>query len=153
MRYQGSEAFDLERERALGAQTAPEAQHRRSLVVVEGGHLDEDVRRGVSPQFIVRARRAVVAIVILCVLGAVRVALTSATVPLLQGNLELTSQIEQARDLNNELSAERSLLSSGSRISRIATQLYGMVYNPATSTLDVSVGSGSGSVDAAQDGD
>lgn len=148
MRHQGSEAFDLDRERA---QAAPEAVRGRALVVVEGGHLDADARRAVSPEFLGRARIVVVAVTLLCVLGAVRVALTVSTVSLLEGNAQLTSQISEARDLNDELRAERSLLSSGSRISKIATQVYGMVYNPATTSLVVD--GGSGSVDAAQDAD
>lgn len=146
MRYRGSEAFDLDREGALGR---PRAGEDSSLVVVEGGHLDAEARRGVSREFLRRARIAVVAVVVLCALGALRVALTAGTVTLLQNDLELRSQIEEARDLNEDLRAERSLLSSGKRITSIATEVYGMVYNPATTSLEV----GDGSVDAAQDGD
>lgn len=146
MRYRGSEAFDLDMDRA---QTAREPGGQRSLTVVEGGHLDEDVRRGVSPRFLHWARVVVVAVAIVCALGAVRVALTAATVALTSGNATLVEQVKEARDLNGDLKAERSLLSSGSRIMRIATQVYGMVYNPATTSVDVS----GGSVDAAQDAD
>lgn len=144
MTYRGSEAFDLDRD---GMEAIPQPRRERSLEVVEGGHLDADVRRGVSAEFVSRVRVAVVAIVVLCALGAVRVALTVGTVSLMENNQTLSSQIQEARELNVDLKAERSLLSSGERITRIATQVYGMVYNPASSSLSV----GDSSVDAAQD--
>ncbi len=56
-----------------------------------------------------------------------RVAITSATVALLTSNASLSEQISEAQTLNEQLRIERSVLSSNARISRIATQNYGMV--------------------------
>lgn len=146
MRYQGSEAFDLDMQTSAHEE---EPRRARSLYVVQGGHLDADARRGVSDRFVRNARLVVVAVVVLCVLGALRVFLTANTVALSQNNLKLQTEIRQANELNDELQAERSLLSSASRIKKIATQNLGMVYNPATTSIDAQ----QGSVDAAQDAD
>lgn len=158
MSYRASEAFDLDMQEAREAGYATQRRPRRSLDVVEGGHLDADVRRGVSAAFVSHVRLVVIAVVVFCVLGAVRVALTSQTVGLMSQNLKLSSQIEEADALNDELHAERSLLSSSSRIRRIATENYGMVYDP--STAEVTVGRQAGtsgpaatSADVAQDAD
>lgn len=143
MMHQGSEAYDLDMRapaRAAGAEPEP------SLVVLEGGHLDADARRGVSREFVARARLIVACAAVLCALGAARVFLTTQTVSLMQDNIQLASEVREADGLNDELRAERSLLSSSARIKLIATQSYGMVYNPPSESIDVS----GGSVDAAQ---
>ena len=73
----------------------------------------------------------VAAAVMLFILGTFRVALTSATVAQLSSNVEVREQIEDFETTNNNLRVERSLMSSATRIDRIATQNYGMV--PAAS--------------------
>ncbi len=125
MRYEGSEAYYVdgtERRRER-----PEGELRRSFEVVSGGGLDARVRAGITPTFLARVRAVLVVAAVLIVVGMVRVALSSATVSLLQSNVDLSTQIEDAQALNNKLRIERSVLSSNSRISRIATQNYGMV--------------------------
>lgn len=125
MRYQGSEAYRVEA--AERRRERLEGQARPSFEVVSGGGLDARVRAGVSPVFVSRIRVAVAIAAALVVVGMARVALSSATVTLLKSNAELTTQIEEAQTLNDNLRIERSVLSSNSRISRIATQNYGMV--------------------------
>ena len=60
-------------------------------------------------------------------LNLVRVAISAATVSVLQANADLATQISEAETLSSNLRIERSVLSSNARISRIATQNYGMV--------------------------
>ena len=98
-----------------------------SFEVVSGGGLDAQARRGVSHEFLARARTVAAVALFLFVLGLARVALSAATVSVLQANSDLTSQISEAQTLSSNLKIERSVLSSNARISRIATQNYGMV--------------------------
>ncbi|MBM6774966.1 cell division protein FtsL [Olsenella profusa] len=153
MRYQGSEAYNVEQAERGRERLAREA--RPSFEVVTGGGLDARARAGVSPAFVARLRVAVAVAAVLIVLGMARVALTSATVSLLQDNAALSAQISEAQTTNEQLRIERSILSSNSRISRIATQNYGMVLPSQTVTLDLaapSAGSGDGA-DAQAQGD
>ena len=129
MRYQGSEAYSMSVERQYQERLQP------SLEVVPGGGLDARARAGVSPLFVARLRVALVVAAVLITLGVARVALSAATVSLLQESAELSTQISEAQTLNNELRAERSALASNSRISRIATQNYGMVLSTESVTL------------------
>ena len=125
MRYQGSEAYServAEREYARTPQ-----QPRPSFEVVSGGGLDARARQGVSPEFLARFRAVVLVAAFLIAINLVRVALSAATVAALQANADLTSQISAAETLSSNLKIERSVLSSNARISRIATQNYGMV--------------------------
>lgn len=129
MRYQGSEAYNMSVERQYQERPQP------SLEVVPGGGLDARARAGVSPLFVARLRVALAVAAVLITLGVARVALSAATVSLLQESAELSTQISEAQTLNNELRAERSALASNSRISRIATQNYGMVLSTESVTL------------------
>lgn len=135
MRYQGSEAMSMgaaeRRRERLERQEAP------SFEVVTGGGLDARVRAGVSPVFVARLRAALVVFAALLALGMARVALSSATISLLSSNAQLSSQIESAESLNDQLRVQRSVLSSNARISRIATQNYGMVLSGDFVTVDV----------------
>lgn len=151
MRYQGSEAIDLDMRETADGGYATEHRARRPLVVVEGGHLDADARQGVSAAFVARARLVVVAVVMLCALGALRVALTAGTVSLMSKNMTLSSHIQEASDLNDELHAERSLLSSSKRITTIATENYGMVRGGVASSAAVGTDCADTSADTAQD--
>lgn len=129
MRYQGSEAYNMSVERQYQERLQP------SLEVVPGGGLDARARAGVSPLFVARLRVVLAVAAVLITLGVARVALSAATVSLLQESAELSTQISEAQTLNNELRAERSALASNSRISRIATQNYGMVLSTESVTL------------------
>lgn len=133
MRTRGSEAPRLEEfERGYAYEVS-----RPTFDVVEGGGLDAQVRRGVTSDFVVRLRLIAFAVATILLLGAIRVALTTATVTHLQANLQTKAGIERAIEVNAALRIERSVLSNTTRITRIATQNYGMVYAVSHDYLDV----------------
>ena len=100
---------------------------RRPLRVVEGAGLDARVRTGVDEVFLAHVKLAVLIALAFVVLGAVRVTLCAGTVTILQSNAEARTQIKEAQALEDDLKVQRSVLSSNSRITRIATQNLGMV--------------------------
>lgn len=118
-------------------------EQRPSFSVVTGGGLDARARAGVSPQFLQRIRVVVACALVFLALGACRVALSTATVSTLQANSALRSQIKEAQTLNEDLQVEKSVLSSSSRISRIATQNYGMTLSTNREVVDLSSASDS----------
>lgn len=135
MRYQGSEAYKLD-----GAERRRERRQAKSapsFEVVSGGGLDARARAGVSPEFVARVRTVLIVAAALIALGMARVALSSATVTLLSANSELSAQVEETESLNEQLRIQRSALLSNSRISRIATQNYGMVLTNDYVTVDL----------------
>lgn len=136
MRHQGSEAYSVEmaerRRERLERQAAP------SFEVVTGGGLDARARAGVSPVFVSRVRAVLACAAVLIVLGMARVGLTAATVSLMSSNSDLSTQIEETTSLNEQLKVQRSVLSSNARITRIATENYGMVLTADAVTIDVS---------------
>ena len=115
-----------------------EQQARPSFEVVSGGGLDARARAGVSPAFVARVRAVVAVAAVLIVLGMGRVALSAATVTLMQSNATLNEQISEAQTSNEELMIERSVLSGNARITRIATQNYGMALPSGSVHLDLS---------------
>ena len=145
MRYQGSEAYSMEaterRRERLERQAAP------SFEVVTGGGLDARARAGVSATFVAKVRAVLAVAAVLIVLGMARVGIAAATVSLLSSNSALSSQIEEVSSLNEQLRVQRSVLSSNARITRIATQNYGMVLTGDAVTVDL------GSADEAQSAD
>ena len=153
MRYQGSEAYSMRAaEREL---ERPYERPATSFEVVSGGGLDAQARRGVSHEFLARARTVAAVALFLFVLGLARVALSAATVAVLQTNSDLTTQIEEAEKLSSDLRIERSVLSSNARITRIATQNYGMVLTGDAVTVDLGSANEAQAADgeAAQTGD
>ncbi len=135
MRYQGSEALNInfeEEGRALDTQA-----QRPILEVLTGGGLDADARRGVSTEFLSKVARAVLVAAVFIALGFVRVCVSSATVAALTENSALRSEVNDAKNLNDDLKIERAVLSSNSRIARIATQNYGMVLSNDAVTVKV----------------
>ena len=145
MRYQGSEAYSVEtaerRRERLERQAAP------SFEVVTGGGLDARARAGVSATFVARVRAVLAVAAVLIVLGMARVGIAAATVSLLSSNSALSTQIEEVSSLNEQLRVQRSVLSSNARITRIATQNYGMVLTGDAVTVDL------GSTDEAEAAD
>ena len=125
MRYQGSEAYSVRAAERAWERTSQ--QSRSSFEVVSGGGLDARARQGVSHEFLARFRAVLLVAAFFLALNLVRVAISAATVSVLQANADLTTQISEAETLNSNLRIERSVLSSNARISRIATQNYGMV--------------------------
>ncbi len=146
MRYQGSEAVRMDAAERSRERRDERVEQRSSFSVVTGGGLDARARAGVSPLFLQRVRTVVVCALVFIALGACRVALSTATVSALQANVTLRSQIKEAQTLNGDLQVEKSVLSSSSRISRIATQNYGMSLSTNREVLDLSSGSASADV-------
>lgn len=144
MRYQGSEALDMETAERRATRHEETRAQRPSFSVVAGGGLYALARKGVSAEFLTRVKVAVAISMALITLGVCRVALTTASVSLLQGNVTLRSQIKEAESYNDDLQVEHSILSSASRIDRIATQNYGMVLSATDATA---AGSASTTVD------
>lgn len=134
MSYRGTEAARLDTfERAYEY----EVTGRQSFDVVEGGGIDARVRRGVTSDFVAQMRLVTIAVVLFAVLGAARVALTTATVTYLKANLVVQDRIEQAQETNASLRIERSVLSNTARITRIASQNYGMTYCATQERVDL----------------
>ncbi|MDO4848844.1 MAG: cell division protein FtsL [Coriobacteriia bacterium] len=134
MRYQGSEALNID---FVEGGEALEQAARPSFQVLPGGGLDARARKGVSAQFIANVRTVVVLAAVLIAIGLVRVAISSATVVALSNNSTLRSEVSDAKNLNDDLKIERAVLSSNSRIARIATQNYGMVLSSDAMTVEV----------------
>lgn len=135
MAYQGAEAIYL---RGAQAQPArPERQAAPSFEVLEGGGLDARARRGVDAIFVGRVRLCLIAVAVVVLIGSVRVALSAATVSILQEGSALREQVVDLQDTNAELEIERSVASSSERVVAIATQAYGMVHASNVETIDV----------------
>jgi len=148
MRYQGSEALDMETADRRATRHEEARAPRPSFSVVTGGGLDARARRGVSTAFLTRVKVAVVVSMTFIALGTCRVALTTASVSLLQGNVTLRSEIKEAKAYNDDLQVEHSVLSSASRIDRIATQNYGMVLSSSYDVLDLTTANNGASATA-----
>ena len=125
MRYQGSEALNIDY--VEGGRAFEQQAERPSLEVLTGGGLDARARQGVSTEFVSKVVRVLAVAAVFIAIGFVRVCVSSATVAALTENSSLRSQVNDAKTLNDELKIERAVLSSNSRIARIATQNYGMV--------------------------
>lgn len=132
--YQGSAAYSL-----YGAERRhpQEVERHAPFEVVRGDGLDARARQGVSRAFLARFSVAMALIAVFVVLGFCRIALTTSTVMQLQRTAALKEDIISAQMANNDLQIERSVLSSSSRIDRIATQNYGMVYPTSSDTIRI----------------
>ena len=124
-----------------------EVERHAPFEVVHGGGLDAQARQGVSRSFLARFSVVMAFVAAFVLLGFCRIALTTATVTQLQRTAVLKEDIVTAQVANNDLQVERSVLSSSSRIDRIATQNYGMVY--PTSSDSIRLEEGQGAPDAA----
>lgn len=141
MGYAAAQLDTVERRRA-------QEKTRPSFGVFDGAGLDSRARAGVSARFVARLKAVVVVACVLVTLGACRVALCSSTVTLLEQNASTRTDIKTAQTLEDDLKVQRSVLSSNSRIVRIATQNYGMVKSTDDETLDVSPDDSAESQDA-----
>ena len=110
---------------------------RPSFEVVPGGGLDAHARRGVSTQFISAVMTVVLAFALIFTIGVGRVVLSTMTVPKLQANNETRIALRQMTAENDNLRISRSLLSSNTRIEKIATQRYGMKLSENRAVLNV----------------
>lgn len=134
MRYQGSEALNMN---YAGAGALEERSRETSFEVLPGGGLDARARRGVSHEFVASVCHVLIIAAAIITLGLVRVGLSSAAVSALAANSSLRSEVTDAKNLNDDLKIERAVLSSNSRISRIATQNYGMSLSNDAMTVKV----------------
>lgn len=131
MAYQGNMAYQLD-----FSQETWEVPVSRGLSLHEGGGLDARVRREAS-SVAVLVRSAVLVTLVLALLGAARVALTTQTVSLLSDISATERSVNKALDTRTELQVERSVLSATDRIQRIATENYGMVYASEVDTINI----------------
>ena len=90
MRYQGSEAYSVRAAEQAWERTSQ--QSRSSFEVVSGGGLDARARQGVSHEFLARFRAVVLVAAFFLALNLVRVAISAATVSVLQANADLTTR-------------------------------------------------------------
>lgn len=137
MEYRGNLAYSVEPQPFGTPQRSTSFEPQQNFEVVVGGGLDTQARKGVSEAFLSHIKWIVLAVSFVVALGMVRVSLLALSVSALQNNMKLSSSIEQAQFKNGELKVERSILSSSSRIGRLATQAYGMVLPTETDTIDI----------------
>lgn len=122
MTYMGTEAYDLDASRGAFA-----PQGARSFETIEGAGLDARERAGVSRQVLSTLKVLAAIAAIFMVLSAARVGVFTYAATILSQNSTMRSELKEARSLQDDLRVQRSVLSSASRIDRIATQSYGMV--------------------------
>lgn len=122
MTYMGTEAYDLDASRGAFA-----PQGARSFETIEGAGLDARERAGVSRQVLSALKVLAVVAAVFMVLSAARVGVFTYAATILSQNSTMRSELKEARSLQDDLRVQRSVLSSASRIDRIATQSYGMV--------------------------
>lgn len=122
MTYMGTEAYDLDASRGAFA-----PQGARSFETIEGAGLDARERAGVSRQVLSTLKILAAVAAIFMVLSAARVGVFTYAATILSQNSTTRSELKEARSLQDDLRVQRSVLSSASRIDRIATQSYGMV--------------------------
>ena len=147
-RYGGNTAVDY---RYRSAIPQPELQPERNFEVLEGTGLDERARRGVSATQVQGIKLFAVAFSVVLSFGVARIALSAATVTAVETALEMRSEISDAQASNNELRVENSILSSATRIERIATQNYGMEYANETATISIDEQSSEESTDTSSE--
>lgn len=122
MTYMGTEAYDLDASRGAFA-----PQGARSFETIEGAGLDARERAGVSRQVLSTLKVLATIAAVFMVLSAARVGVFTYAATILSQNSTMRSELKEARSLQDDLRVQRSVLSSASRIDRIATQSYGMV--------------------------
>ena len=118
----GTEAYDLDASRGAFA-----PQGARSFETIEGAGLDARERAGVSRQVLSTLKVLAAIAAVFMVLSAARVGVFTYAATILSQNSTMRSELKEARSLQDDLRVQRSVLSSASRIDRIATQSYGMV--------------------------
>lgn len=144
--YEGSAARRMDAYE--GAYAQPQMQP--SFGIVEGAGLDARARAGVSAQFITVFKLAGMLAVVLTLLSFVRVGIYSATNSILINNSSMRTELKDARATRDELRIERSVLSSKQRISRIATQSYGMVLAEGSETMTIGAAAAAAEAAAAE---
>ena len=123
MSYTGSEATRLDVYRGESLQQ----QRQATLRTVAGEGADARARAGVTSEFLAKYKAFLVVVAIVGVLCVARVGTFALAAGIMADNATMRTQIEESTTLANQLRIQRSVLSSTSRIDRIATQTYGMV--------------------------
>lgn len=145
MSYTGSEAARLDVYRGESLQQ----QRRATLRTVAGEGADAKARAGVSAEFLSKYKAFLVVLAIVGALCVARVGTFAIAANIMADNAAMRTQIEQSTTLANQLRIQRSVLSSTSRIDRIATQTYGMV---AAGTVEqMTAGQASAEAEAAEE--
>lgn len=145
MSYTGSEAARLDVYRGESLQQ----QRQATLRTVAGEGADAKARAGVSAEFLSKYRAFLAVLAIVGVLCVARVGTFALAAGIMADNAAMRTQIEQSTTLANQLRIQRSVLSSTSRIDRIATQTYGMV--AADSVEQMTAGQASAEAEAAEE--
>lgn len=131
MNYTASEATRLDVYRGESLQQ----QRRATLRTVDGEGADAKVRAGVSAEFLSKLKVFFAVLGVVGVLCVARVGTFAVAASIMADNATMRTQIEESTTLANQLRIQRSVLSSTSRIDRIATQSYGMVAAESTEQM------------------
>lgn len=123
MSYTGSEATRLDVYRGESLQQ----QRQATLRTVAGEGADARARAGVTSEFLAKYKVFLAIVAIVGALCVARVGTFAIAAGIMADNATMRTQIEESTTLANQLRIQRSVLSSTSRIDRIATQTYGMV--------------------------
>ena len=146
MSYIGSEATRLDVYRGESLQQ----QRQATLRTVAGEGADARARAGVTSEFLAKYKAFLVVVAIVGVLCVARVGTFALAAGIMADNATMRTQIEESTTLANQLRIQRSVLSSTSRIDRIATQTYGMV--AADSAEQMTAGAASAAAEQQADG-
>lgn len=146
MSYTGSEATRLDVYRGESLQQ----QRQATLRTVAGEGADARARAGVTSEFLAKYKAFLVVVAIVGVLCVARVGTFALAAGIMADNATMRTQIEESTTLANQLRIQRSVLSSTSRIDRIATQTYGMV--AADSAEQMTAGAASAAAEQQADG-
>lgn len=146
MSYTGSEATRLDVYRGESLQQ----QRQATLRTVAGEGADARARAGVTSEFLAKYKAFLVVVAIVGALCVARVGTFALAAGIMADNATMRTQIEESTTLANQLRIQRSVLSSTSRIDRIATQTYGMV--AADSAEQMTAGATSAAAEQQADG-
>lgn len=146
MSYTGSEATRLDVYRGESLQQ----QRQATLRTVAGEGADARARAGVTSEFLAKYKTFLVVVAIVGALCVARVGTFALAAGIMADNATMRTQIEESTTLANQLRIQRSVLSSTSRIDRIATQTYGMV--AADSAEQMTAGAASAAAEQQADG-
>lgn len=119
----------------------PESRPARSFRVVEGSGRAPRSRAGVAPEVIGLIKIAAVALTLIFIIGAIRIAFSAQTVAVMMDNNKLNREIAQVQSLGDDLQVQQSIFGNPTRIERIAIDTLKMV--PATSVAELDVSKGS----------
>ncbi|MGI6033064.1 MAG: hypothetical protein ACOX69_06565 [Coriobacteriales bacterium] len=124
--------------RTASTRLAPERKTSPSVRVIPGRRSQNPALSSVSSAAVSAFKIALAVLAVFAVVCCVRVMLTTATVDNLESISDLSSTIETAQSKGNELEIKHSVLSSPSRIEKLATDL-GMSAPSKVTYMEVSL--------------